>query len=264
MGNYYFLVSLLPELEIGHLPALNFQQFRSLIRINLSKEDQEKVKKFLRRIDFENFRAFWAKEPIDPRGNLNYEEIEASLLSGSWPGDEPFPQFLLDYLEKYHTDADRVKHFPLLLSQFYQYQAEHEEGFLAEYSAFQREMQLVQIGFRAKLLGKDIVQELQHEDSNDPIVAQIIAQRDVKEFEPPFEYKELKPIFEEFQLFPLELHRALYAYQFSQIVGQWGGSLFSVERILNYLARLLLVEKWLEMDVQKGIKIVDSIEGNVR
>lgn len=263
MRNYYFLVSLLPELDIGRLPALNFQQLLELIKVNVSEEDQEKVRNFLHKIDFENFRAFWAKEPLDLHGNLTYEEIENSLLSGVWPGDKPFPPFLLDFLEKHHKDEERVAHFSQLMSQFYQEQSEQQKGFVGEFSAFERELQLVQVGFRAKLLGKDVVHELQYEDPNDPIVAQIIAQRDAKEFEPPFEYKELKPIFGEFQLLPFELHKALYAYQFDQIIERWGGSLFSIERILNYLARLLLVERWLEMDVQKGIKIVDSVEGKI-
>jgi hypothetical protein len=32
---------------------------------------------------------------------------------------------------------------------------------------------------------------------------------------------------------------------------------------LNYLARLILVERWLELDVQKGIQIVDRIEKEI-
>lgn len=264
MSNYYFLASLLPELTIGHVPALNFQQLMNLIRVNLSQKDQKIVKEFLRQIDFENFRAFWAQEPIDPRGNLTYEQIEAALLSGTWPDDTSFPSFLLEYLEKYHANHDRLRHFPQLMSQFYQYQSMHTEGFVSEYSRFQRELQLILVGFRAKLLKKDIIYELQYEDANEPIIAQMIAQRDAKEFEPPFEYKELKPIFEEWSYSPLELHKALYAYQFHHIIETWGGSLFSVERILNYLARLLLVERWNEMDVQQGMKIVDTVEGNIR
>jgi hypothetical protein len=118
-------------------------------------------------------------------------------------------------------------------------------------------------GFRAKKLGRDVAVEFQYEDPTDPIVAQILAQRDAPAYEPPFEYKELKPIFEEFGDSPLELNRAIFEYQFNHIIELWGGELFSLERILNYMARLILVERWLELDVQKGIKVVDTIEKEI-
>ncbi|MBI3900942.1 MAG: DUF2764 family protein, partial [Chlamydiia bacterium] len=77
------------------------------------------------------------------------------------------------------------------------------------------------------------------------------------------EYKELKPIFEEFGESPFELYKSLCEYQFDHIVELWGGEIFTLDRILNYMARLILVERWLELDVQKGIKIVDAIEKEI-
>lgn len=264
MSEYYFIVSLLPELEIGHVPALGMEELKELLCTNLEPHDRVKCWQLLRQVDVENFRAFWAKEPLDSRGNLKQEQMEEVLNSRCWSETEEFPDYLIDYLDKYPEDADKIAHFQDLLVLYFADEIEKNTDFLREYFAFQREWQLVLVGFRAKKVGKDIAVELQHADSSDPIVAQILAQKDAAEYEPPFEYKELRPIFEEHSQSPLELHKALVEYQFHEIVERWGVALFSVDRILNYMARLLLVERWQDLDVQKGIGVIDKIEEGVR
>ncbi len=264
MTEYYFIASLLPPLEIGHVPGLGFPELKELVRINLTDVDQRRVWRFLRFIDLENLRSFWAKEPFDPRGNLNSHEMEQALLDFQWPNGEDFPLFLQDYLNKYHSNEDRLEYFPLLMSLFFQYQMEDQEGFLKDFYNFQREMRLVMVGFRAKKLGRDVAVELQYEDATDPIVAQILAQKDAKVYEPPFEYKELKPIFEEYGDSPQDLHKAVYTYQFNHIVELWGGDIFTLNRLLNYVARLILCERWLDLDVQKGIQVIDTIQKEIQ
>ncbi len=264
MTEYYFLASLLPPLEIGHVPGLGFTELKELLRTNLTSGDLERVTHFLRWIDLENLRSFWAKQPFDPRGNVRENEMEQALINVQWPVGEEFAPYLQDYLEKYHSTEERLQHFSLLMSQFFAQFMEGEEGFLKDFFTFQREMRLVLVGFRTKKLGKDVALELQYEDPTDPIVAQVLAQKDAKVYEPPFEYKELRPIFEEYGETPLDLHRALYEYQFNHIVELWGGDLFTLDRILNYMARLILCERWLELDVQKGIQVIDTIEKGIQ
>lgn len=264
MSEYYYLASLLPPLEIGHVPTLGFSELRTLLDENLTKDDKRKVHTFLSLIDFENLRALWVHEPFDPHGNLNREQMESALADGMWPWGVPFPFYFSDFLEKYRTERERLAHYSLLMSLFFQDKVEHETGFLRAFFSFQRDMRLVMVGFRAKRLGRDVSAELQYEDPTDPLVAQILAQKDSGTYEPPFEYKELKPIFEEFADSPLELHKEIFQYQFNHIVEFWGGELFNLDRILNYMARLILVERWLELDVQKGIAVVDTIEKEIR
>lgn len=263
MNEYFFLASLLPPLEIGHVPTLGFIEFKTLMNENLSRKDLQKVRKFLHLIDLENLRALFADQPFDPRGNYTRDQMNQALIDYAWEGGEPFPPYLTDYLEKYRGKEERLQHFPLLMTRFFEYEIEHNSGFVKDYFAFQRELRLVLLGFRAQKLGKNVAEELQYEDGSDPIVAQILAQGDGKTYEPPFEYKELKIIFEAYSNSPLEMHKALYEYQFKHIIELWGTEPFTIDRILNYLARLILVERWLELDVQKGIQIVDRIEKEI-
>jgi len=264
MAEYYFLASYLPQLEIGHMPALGFAELKELLQVNLTRADLEKVKKLLTEIDMENLRAYWVGEPLDPRGNYTRAHIEQALIDGAWPGEFEFPDYLGDYLEKYTTPEARIEHFPLLMSRCLEALQEGETGFLKEYFQFEREWRFVLVGFRAKKWGKDIDRELQYEDPNDPIIAQILGQKDASAFEPPFEYRELKPIFENVGEFPLELYKALYEYRFQRILDFEDSKFFSIECILGYSARLFLVEKWLELDMHQGIETIDTIERNIQ
>lgn len=273
MAEYYFLASLLPRLEIGHMPTLGFFELRELMRINLTPTDYEKVKTLLKMIDLDNLRALWTGEPFDPRGNYNKDELEEVFLEKPWsdhPDDSSslkdyFSQsFLKDFLASYQTKEERLAHFPRLINRFLETGAAVETGFLRDFFAFEREWRLIMVGFRAKKLGRNIDVELQYEDPTDPIVAQILAQKDAKNYEPPFEYKELKPIFDAYADSPLELQKALYEYRFQQIFELMDAQHFSIDRILGYIAQLLLVENWQALNVQKGIEIIDSIERNVK
>lgn len=265
MAEYYFLASLLPSLAIGHVPDLDFHELKELFRINLTDEDKEKVHQLLSLIDLENLRAFWAKQSHDPRGNYSRAEIEQSLQDKSWPGDLEWPSYLKEFIEKYHDDKEKIEHFSELLSTFLKVEASMlEEGFLKEYFIFLREWNLIMVGFRAKKLGRNLAKELQYEDPKDPIVAEILAQKDAPVYEPPYEYKELKSIFLEFSEFPLELHKALLAYSFRVVEELCGNEFFSIDRLLGFMARLLMVEKWLELDMQKGLAILGKIEENIR
>ena len=159
MKEYYFLASLLPQLEIGHIPELGMVELKELLKVNLKHEDLLKARRLLRQVDVENFRALWAKEPIDPRGNLGKEELEEALSERLWQEGEEFPDYLGDFLDKYEEDEERITHFQQLLVDYFADEIEKNEGFLHEYFQFQREWQLVLVGFRAKKLGKDVIEQ---------------------------------------------------------------------------------------------------------
>lgn len=273
MAEYYFLASLLPRLEMGYVPTLGFSELKELMKINLSEGDYKKVKTLLTFIDLENLRALWMGEPFDPRGNYTKDELQEMLLEQPWSDQQDdqgylqdyFSQdFLRDFLAKYPTNIERLGHFPELTTRFLETGAAVETGFLHDYFAFEREWRLVMVGFRAKKLGKNIDVELQYEDPTDPIIAQLLAQKDAKNYEPPFEYRDLKPIFEAYGNSPVELQKALLNYRFQEIFELMDSEHFSIDRILGYIAQLFIVENWLALDVQKGIEIIDAIERNIK
>lgn len=251
---YYFLGIAIPEVQIGVEPEITFSQFWEMLKLNLSDRDLKKAKAVRFLDDIYNIKAYWLGDKLDPHGNLNSQELEEMLLQG-----ENTPQFILDYLQKYEGDEDRLKYFSALVAGYFQYEIPRVDGFLKQYLEMEREIRLLFVGFRAKLLGRDLFRELQFEDPNDDFVAQILAQKDTKEFEPPVAYTELKPVFEKFNAEPLKLHQALLEYKFNKIEEILGYDKFSIDRILGYMIQLMMAEKWFALDHEIGTKIIDRL-----
>jgi hypothetical protein len=251
---YYYVGTALPPLKIGEQPDITFQEFDRLLRDNLSHSDYEQTKVLRRYYDILNIRAFLKKDPLDPYGNWDENDLDELLLSS-----EGAPPYLAQYLDKYESKEDRLKHFPELLAAFFREEVQDAEGFLKEYLTFERDLRLVLVGFRAKELKRDLITELQYENPDEDLVAQILSQKDAQTYEPPEKFEDLYPILTEHYQSPLELYQALCEYRFNKIDSMIGLETFSLERILGYMAQLIIVKKWLELDKQKGIQIVDNL-----
>lgn len=251
---YYFVSTSLPELRLGFPPEMYFPEFVNLLKLNLTPEDYAKSVVMRRYYDMYNIRAFWKGEDFNQHGNYNENDLEEALLTRSG-----LPEYVYDYLDKYDKHDDRVNHFPELIAAYFREEIKKSSGFLHEYLIFEREWRLVLAGFRAKQLGRDISLELQYEDPDNEVVAQIYAQKDSKTFEPPSNYEDLKGIFEAHYQSPLELYQALCEYRFNKLEEFYGLDQFSIDRILVYMAQLIIVEQWIELDKEKGLGVVEGI-----
>jgi hypothetical protein len=256
MTNYYFVASALPALQIDLPPELEFQDFEDLLKDNLTEADLAKVWIMRFYYDIQNMRAWWKNEALDPIGNLNEVELEEALVA-----KEGLPDYVQDFLENYTNTESRLHHFSALPVAYFATESKRATGFLQRYLSFEREWRLVMTAFRAKQLGRDFTSEFQFEDPDDDFVAQILAQKDAKTYTPPDEYEELKPLFEAHRNDPLGLHLALCEYRFNKIQEMFGVKVFSIDRILAYMARLIIVEKWQLLNKEKGVALANKILG---
>lgn len=254
LKEYPFVGGILPELKIGEPPGITFRLLDLLLKLNLSKADYEQALVIRRYTDFQNIRLYLNKEELDPHGILNEKQIEEALLTRTG-----YPPYLFEFLDKYDNDLERLKHVAELLSIHYKDEIGTAHGFLKEYMTFERDWRRVFSALRAKKLGRDIAEELKYEDPNDPLMEQILEQKDAVTYEPPPEYQDLKKIFEEYSDSPMDLHKALYEYRFNHIDEMCGIEVFTLRRILGYMIQLILVEKWNKLDQKKGIEFIDKL-----
>jgi len=254
MGNYYFTSSALPKLKVGERPEMGSHIFTILLKLNLSSKDYQRTVDMRRLVDINNLRALWRGDQCDPRGNYNKKQMEEIMIL-----QEGLPEYVYDYIEQYNSVKDRLKFFPALVSTAFGEEISHQTGFTKTYFEFERGLRLALLGFRAKKLGRDLMEELQYEDPEDDVVAQIVAQKDSKKYEPPAGFEDLKDILEEDYNRPYRLYKKLCEYRFNRIEDFLIEDLFSIDRVLGYMAQLFIVEKWLELDNQEGQKIVNKI-----
>ncbi len=248
---YYFLATSLPSLKVDSLPEVSFKEFRSLIDMNFTKKDLQKFVCLLQPIDLYNVKAFWKGLKFDDRGTLSGKELEEALLIR-----ENIPSYLVEFLERYESTFERLKAFSFLHASMVR---QKYKGFLGFYFRLEREICLVLTALRAKRLKADILKELQFEDPFDPMVADILAQKDLPDYTPPVEYEDLKVLFVENVSDPTELMRALVKYRFKKFEEFEESSLFSVDWVLSYAARLLMVENWNSLNQEKANSIVEEL-----
>lgn len=254
MSNYYFLGTLLPDLRIGMPPEISLDELELLMKDNLSVADYEKTRTLRNLYDISNLRAYWKGYPLDPTGNFTESELEEALITRTM-----LPDYVFKFIDKYPTNEERVYHYPELLSNFYRDAIKNATGFMKYYLTMEKELRLISVAFRAKKLGRDIYKELQFEDPEEDLVAQILAQKDAPEYEPPEKYEDIKVLFRQYYDDPIELQKALIDYRFAKIDERLNIELFSMDRVLAYMIEVIMVERWMRMDKQKGLEIVDSM-----
>lgn len=254
MANYYFLLSALPPLALGVKPEISFKELQVMLSLNLTAKDLQWVQRLLRSIDLYNIRAFWLRLPLDDRGNYKPKDLEEALLV-----KDLLPSYIVDYLDRYESVADRLRYFSSLYASFYREEQAELKGFLADYYQLEREIRLILTALRAKTMQRDLVRELQFEDPTDPFIAALLAQKDAVDFTPPREYEDLKAIFIEHREDPRKLNRAILQYRFGKIEEMEENQDLTIDRVLAYVARLMIVESLEQQDQEKGIIAVEHL-----
>ncbi len=247
MANYYFLIALFPPLSLDAKPDISWKELRELLLLNLTPNDLREVDRLLRPIDLYNIRALWLEQPLDDRGQFTAKQLEEKLLVR-----DGLPAYLIEFLERYESTADRLLYFSSLFTSLYRDEQPKLKGFLLRYYQFERETRLILTALRAKETGRDLIRELQFEDPYDPFIAEILSQKDAPEYVPPQEYGDLKTLFVDNRSDPRKLHRAILEYRFNKIEEMETNQDFGIDRVLAYVARLLLVESLAELDKEKG------------
>lgn len=255
MSQYYFIGTVLPDLTLDSEPEINFFGLDTLLRDNLSEEDYAKTTVIRGYFDILNLRSLWMGQEIDPRGELNASELEEALIN-----HVSLPGYIFEFLARYHTVGERIHHFPALLANFFRHAKQEKDPFLSKYFTFEREFRLILTAYRAKKLGRDLSVELQYEDPEEELISHFLVQKDAKALELPEKYEDLRAILEKNENDPMALERALDEYRFNTIDKLVDMSdMFSIDRILAYMAQLTVVEKWFGLDKKAGLKIVDTI-----
>lgn len=255
MKQYYFVGILLPALSFDSPPEISFDQLQTILKDNLSQRDFEKTRVIRRLYDLLNIRALLQERELDPRGEMSPLELEEALVSKIG-----LPEYVYAFMDTYNTKEEKIRHFPLLLAKFYQAASVDKDPFLRRYLSFERELRLVFTAFRAKRLHRDLKIELQYEDPEEELIAQLLAEQDAKVFEPPEPFLSLKPLFQRDQSDPLALQRDLDRYRTETIESFVGfADTFSIERILAYYAQFLIVDQWSKLNKKQGLEKVAAM-----
>lgn len=252
--NYYYFASALPPLCFDEVPKITSQQFMLEAAENLSGGDLEKMEVLRRYYDLMNLRSYWKGGAFDPIGKFDVAQLTEALT-----GSDRLPEYVFQFMSDHVSQESRLKNFSKLLSAYFKQEIARSSGFLRNYLRFERELRIIWTGVRAKELSRRLEIELQFEDADDHIVVQVMAQRDAKTFIFPNGYEDLAEVFENNSDEPVRMHKQLCEYRYNKIEQLQDLGEFSLEKIMGYLAQLIVVEKWFHLEQRGWEKVADKI-----
>ncbi|AAP98020.1 hypothetical protein CpB0087 [Chlamydia pneumoniae TW-183] len=265
MTQYYFLSSFLPTQLPESVPLFSISDLDDLLYLNLSENDLCNYGLLKRFFDFENFAFFWAGKPIPfSFGEVTQENIERMLSSQQWSDDNDFEDFFKDFLMNHKSSQDRLNHFSDLFREFLSYHQTNSSKFLQDYFRFQQQLRVVLAGFRARVLNMDVSYVLRDEDSSDPVVLEVLMQKDSPNYELPEEFSDLQGVLDDYGLLPHTLNRALALYQFHKLEGFCSDSYFDGNVILARCATYMFAIRNSLASVEKGREIINHIEKAIK
>ncbi|AGW39056.1 hypothetical protein CPE2_0651 [Chlamydia pecorum W73] len=261
MTQYYFLSSFLPSQQPEASPVFSIDILDDLFDLNLSSKDLHYYTVLKRFFDFENFAFFWADKPLPfSFGTVTQENVASLVRYQQWTEDYEFEEFFKDFLLAYRTPKERLKEFSSLVREFLTYYQNSSSQFLREYFTFKQQLRVVLAGFRAKVLHLDVSYLLRNEDSSDPVVLQVLMQKDAPNYELPQEFSDLKDLLADYGRLPHTLHRTLLLYEFHKLEEFYRNAYFDENLILAKAASYMFAIRNHLANAKKGREIINQIE----
>lgn len=262
MASYYFLGTLIDEVSFDHSPAIGASAFLELLKENLRRSDWRAIERVRLQIDIGNIQRHWQGFPLDPHGNLAHGELLEALEN-----EAALPGYVQAFLEQHGDCEERRKHFGSLYSTFFREEIKAARAGLfggaskamAAYFMLERDCRLILTAFRAKQLGRDLIHELQYEDAEDDIVAQLLAHKDAEHYELPFNYQDLKETLGSYGHDPMALQKGLLHYRWHKLKELLAPAPFSFESLLIHLVALISIERWQKLDKDRGQQVVNRL-----
>ncbi len=187
---------------------------------------------------------------------LDIEEIEKFLSNPSIFHPDGYPEFMVDYLEKYKDDADRLKNIESLYIQYFDYLQHDESGFFRFYARIATTIRTVLAALRIQKMGLPLEGNLKG-DYN--VVQTILENRTTSDLG----LKSILPEIHEFIMLmnkePLELEKELDRIRFMIMEDVGQESLFGDHVIYSYIIGFMVRNRWNSLDFEAGEKILETI-----
>ena len=255
--NYYYLVSGLPDMamEQSKVP-LSLPELMEELRLSLLPEDLQLARLIFLPADNRNLLNLIQKEdkPWEPHGQFSRERMEEGLKE---PGQLP------DYMSRFHQAYKNEEPFWPAMSWENQlarlgleYLLEQTDGFLHQWFAFENHLKNILAAWNIREYGLPAEGQLIGEN----VATEAARRSHARDFglaaELPFLDKLLHAL-EQDKL--LERERAIARIKWNYIDELNTFHYFTVEVVLGYLLKWIMLDRWTQLDTERGLRQIGSL-----
>lgn len=274
---YYSFIAGLPDLQPDDTKSvITLATLKSDIEESVGEADQEVLNLFFYTFDNQNLCNLLFEEGKEWQtlGTLSKEEIEdfiAYAKDGKIHQDTHLPPYFAEFISAYQADApifSEMSWKDQLTSLYYLNALDSENDFAQEYFEFNLNLQNILSALSARKHGIDLSKII----IGDTEVAENIKSNTSKDFgiAAMFPYLEETLRIEESKN-PLEREQKIDALRWLWLEDHTVFHYFTKERIMAYMLKLEMLERWLKMEKTAGkaafseyVKaLVDSVEINI-
>lgn len=254
---YHYLIAGLPDLSIDeHKLWTPVSSFKKILRNELEAEDYEQVKLVFLKEDNANLVDFLDKGEIDEDTNGNYSledfKYQVELFSAIIPQENILPGYMVDVLKEYYGDKenfDAVECSHKLAEGYYDYIQENGGDFLKAYSLFDHNLENFLTFMESRNHAMDPEQFLTGSSGFTMHLREHINRTLTKD--PDFEY--FTEILCHLEIPFIAEKEMKYDQMRWQIIDEMTFfEYFSIDRILGYLFKMLILNRWRQLDHEAG------------
>lgn len=267
--NYYCLVAGLPDLVADEKKmAFSSVQFREMLKEDLHPADYDLARLFYLPYDHINLlNLLFAKdEEWDERGNYTRDDLEQVTDKKSFELADLslFPKYIAAFVGRFYGEEGVESYFQgeMLLTQgYYNHLEGSKNRFVREVAIHERNIGNImnalngrkyELPFEATLLGEDDI-------------TAALAKSRARDFGLSIEVdyiETLVQIFETDNLLDREFKLDLYRW--NSLEERTFFNYFTIEKVLAFLLKLFIVERWFHLDKEKGQEMFNKILNEIK
>lgn len=261
MKKYYCLVAGLPEIRIDdNKQSFDLKEFKEELRGNLSEGDFELIKLFYRKFDNLNLIAYLkdAEAKLDDRGNLtqdDFTEILRMVKEEENPKDERIPVYFKEFIPAWLEEKPLFPDMAWedqLATLYYDDALKCRNEFFSSWFAFNLNVQNILTAINCRNYDLDLGPAIVGNSE----IANTIRESTSKDFglAAIFPYlDDVLHISEEANLY--ERERRIDALRWKWLEENAFFKYFTVEKVFAYLLQLEMIERWVKLSQETGLKI---------
>jgi len=258
--NYYCLIAGLPDIVEDSKNIISVAELKTELQEQLSVADSEMLRLLFAEYDNANFLTFLRNKDaqLNLLGNLNADDW-SELVVQMEESEKIKDARLRPYMQKYYaalkdekSAVEGVSQEDYLTSLFYDEAMQNKNTFLRKWFAFNLNVNNILTGVTCRKYGFD--QKALVVGNND--IAQAIRQSNARDFGLAGMFDELETVLriaEESDL--LEREKKIDALKWKWLEDNTFFHYFSVEKVMAYVLKIQMVERWKFLSVDNGSRI---------
>jgi len=259
--NYYCLIAGLPDIQAEDIKnSSSLAELRNELQEQLSVTDYKLLELIFAKYDNQNFLSFLDKKEavFNKLGNLqrtDWEQLITLLQEVENPKDKRLQPYITEFYRTFgheKTNAEGISNIDFLSTLYFEFAMKNENTFLSSWFEFNLNINNILLAIACRKHGFD--QRKLVIGNNE--IAQAIKTSSARDFGLSGLFSQLEIVLrisEENDL--LEREKKIDALKWAWLEENTFFNYFSIEKILAYVLKIEMLERWKPLSVEKGTQI---------